>query len=571
MPRAIRSSSRAPGAQPEGRPAGVAARRSGGDHGAVRVGQVEPGVRHDLRRGAAPLRRVAVGYARQFLGQMDKPDVDSIEGLSPAISIDQKTTSRNPRSTVGTVTEIYDYLRLLWSRIGEPHCPICGRPIVGQSAEQIIDQAMELGEGTRFMVLAPVVAAARASTASCWKSCARRASRASRSTTGCGSSGVDRARQALQARHLGRRGSVGDASRPASVWPTRSRRRLAWPKGWLRLRLWGLPVRVRSRARHRRAGRAQDRRRSSPARFRRTDDLHLLRALRLPGHGPSLLELKPRIFSFNSPHGACGHCTGLGAQLEIDPELTVPDPPCRSPRGRSRRGRTACPTTTPITRRSPSAMASTWTRPGLISPEPDAGICFSYGTKDGERLMMTYRNRYGPHGALTRPASRGSLRTCSDATARASPKGPKRKSSSTCLSRTCPECGGARLRAESRAVLVETPIEDFATLSARRALRWLRDVELFRDRQTCRQADPEGDLRALAVPRERRHRLPLDGPRRRDAFRGGSPADQFGNADRLVLGRRPLHPGRALHRPSPARQHAAHRYPRNIYATSATA
>src|SRR5512141_2362378 len=96
-------------------------------------------------------------YARQFLGQMDKPDVDSIEGLSPAISIDQKTTSRNPRSTVGTVTEIYDYLRLLWARIGHPHCHICGKPIAGQSAEQIIDQVLELEEGTRFMVLAPVV------------------------------------------------------------------------------------------------------------------------------------------------------------------------------------------------------------------------------------------------------------------------------------------------------------------------------------------------------------------------------------------------------------------------------
>src|SRR6201993_3098667 len=96
-------------------------------------------------------------YARQFLGQMDKPDVDSIEGLSPAISIDQKTTSRNPRSTVGTVTEIYDYLRLLWARIGHPHCHICGRPIVGQSAEQIIDQVLELPDGVRFMVLAPIV------------------------------------------------------------------------------------------------------------------------------------------------------------------------------------------------------------------------------------------------------------------------------------------------------------------------------------------------------------------------------------------------------------------------------
>src|ERR671935_2657697 len=96
-------------------------------------------------------------YARQFLGQMEKPDVDSIEGLSPAISIDQKTTSRNPRSTVGTVTEIYDYLRLLWARIGKPYCANCGEPIQGQSLEQITDRVMTLGEGTRFMVLAPVV------------------------------------------------------------------------------------------------------------------------------------------------------------------------------------------------------------------------------------------------------------------------------------------------------------------------------------------------------------------------------------------------------------------------------
>ena len=96
-------------------------------------------------------------YARQFLGQMEKPDVDSIEGLSPAISIDQKTTSRNPRSTVGTVTEIYDYLRLLWARIGKPHCLNCGEPIAGQSIEQITDRVMTLEEGTRFMVLAPVV------------------------------------------------------------------------------------------------------------------------------------------------------------------------------------------------------------------------------------------------------------------------------------------------------------------------------------------------------------------------------------------------------------------------------
>ena len=151
-------------------------------------------------------------YARQFLGQMDKPDVDSIEGLSPAISIDQKTTSRNPRSTVGTVTEIYDYLRLLWARVGKPHCPICGRPIVGQSAEQIIDQAMELAEGTRFMVLAPVVRGRKGEYGKLLDELrARRLCAREDRRSGADAGGVDRARQALQARHLRGDRSPGDA------------------------------------------------------------------------------------------------------------------------------------------------------------------------------------------------------------------------------------------------------------------------------------------------------------------------------------------------------------------------
>ena len=112
-------------------------------------------------------------YARQFLGQMEKPDVDSIEGLSPAISIDQKTTSRNPRSTVGTVTEIYDYLRLLWARIGKPHCYNCGEPIAGQSLEQITDRVMTLAEGTRFMVMAPVVRGRKGEYGKMLERCAR--------------------------------------------------------------------------------------------------------------------------------------------------------------------------------------------------------------------------------------------------------------------------------------------------------------------------------------------------------------------------------------------------------------
>ncbi len=157
-------------------------------------------------------------YARQFLGQMDKPDVDSIEGLSPAISIDQKTTSRNPRSTVGTVTEIYDYLRLLWSRVGKPHCPKCGRPITGQSAEQIIDQVMELPDGTRFMVAAPVVRGRKGEYGKLLEELrADGFARVRIDDRVRHAGGSDRARQALQARHLGGRRPPRHAPRRAQA------------------------------------------------------------------------------------------------------------------------------------------------------------------------------------------------------------------------------------------------------------------------------------------------------------------------------------------------------------------
>ena len=144
-------------------------------------------------------------YARQFLGQMDKPDVDSIEGLSPAISIDQKTTSRNPRSTVGTVTEIYDYLRLLYARVGHPHCHVCGRPIAGQSAEQIVDQVMALPAGTRFTVDAPVVRGPQGRVQGPVREPPRRGLHARQGRRrDAAARGGHRARQEVQARHRGR-------------------------------------------------------------------------------------------------------------------------------------------------------------------------------------------------------------------------------------------------------------------------------------------------------------------------------------------------------------------------------
>src|SRR5436853_5811431 len=238
-------------------------------------------------------------YARQFLGQMDKPDVDSIEGLSPAISIDQKTTSRNPRSTVGTVTEIYDYLRLLWARIGHPHCHICGKPIAGQSTEQVIDQVMEQAEGTRFMVLAPIV--------------------------------------------RGRKGEYGKvfeelrADGYARVKVDGELRMLEDPIDLDKKFKHDISVVVdRLVLRHDVRKRLVDSVETAVALADGIIEIELLPRDGTAGQvlqfserfaclkcGTSMPELEPRIFSFNSPHGACPRCTGLGSQQEIDPELAV--------------------------------------------------------------------------------------------------------------------------------------------------------------------------------------------------------------------------------------------------------
>jgi excinuclease ABC subunit A len=247
-------------------------------------------------------------YARQFLGQMDKPDVDFIDGLSPAVSIDQKAASRNPRSTVGTITEVYDYLRLLYARIGKPHCPLCGRPIARQTPQQIVDRVLELEEGTRFQVLAPVV--------------------------------------------RGRKGEYGELLRELQT------------KGFSRARVDGTIVRLEDAASDKGLPSLKKYEKhdieaivdrlavKDTARRRLTDSVEtalnlsggivILDFVDLPDNDPhrermysehlaclyddlSFDELEPRSFSFNSPWGACPDCTGLGTRMEVDPELIVPD------------------------------------------------------------------------------------------------------------------------------------------------------------------------------------------------------------------------------------------------------
>jgi excinuclease ABC subunit A len=416
-------------------------------------------------------------YARQFLGQMDKPDVDSIEGLSPAISIDQKTTSRNPRSTVGTVTEIYDYLRLLWARIGHPHCHICGRPISGQSAEQIIDQVMELEDGTRFMVLAPIVRG--------------RKGEYGKQLEELRAEGFTRVKVDGELRRLDEEITL-DKKYKHDIAVVVDRLVM---KGELRKRLADsietavaladglVEIEMVQRATGRDVARSGETRNEGAG---LTGTLTFSEKFACPVHGPSLVELEPRIFSFNSPHGACPRCTGLGSQMEIDPELVVPDPGLSI--GEGAIGPWAASASDyyeqliqAIAERYDVDLETAWA--DLPAESRDF---FLFGT-GGERVQVSYRNRFGRKRSyatqfegIVPSLERRYRETDSEFT--------REKIEEYMTLRPCPDCHGARLRPESRAVLVSgTAIHEFTALSARRALEWVRKLELTEhDRRIAR-------------------------------------------------------------------------------------
>ncbi len=433
-------------------------------------------------------------YARQFLGQMDKPDVDSIEGLSPAISIDQKTTSRNPRSTVGTVTEIYDYLRLLWSRVGKPHCPICGRPIVGQSAEQIIDQVMELAEGTRFMVLAPVVRGRKGEYGKLLEEL--RADGFARVKID------DRVRMLEESIVLDKR-YKHDISVVVDRLVMRHdvRKRLAdsietavgLADGLAEIEIVGSSRAAEGEglAESKGAKGTKGTRAAGgqivPGVAPQAGTLFTFsERFACPEHGPSLVELEPRIFSFNSPHGACDRCTGLGAQMEIDPELVVPDPSLSIGEG------ALAPwagSASNYYEQVTQALAEMYDIDLELAwedlPQEQRDI-FLKGT-DGEPIQVTYRNRYGRQRSYA-TRFEGIVANLQRRYRETDSEWTREKIEEFMSLRPCPACGGARLRPESRAVLVAgTRIEDFCALSARRALEWLEDVELSEtDRHVAR-------------------------------------------------------------------------------------
>ncbi|MGH3014075.1 MAG: excinuclease ABC subunit UvrA, partial [Gaiellaceae bacterium] len=392
-------------------------------------------------------------YARQFLQMMEKPDVDSIDGLSPAISIDQKTTSRNPRSTVGTVTEIYDYLRLLYARVGRPHCPICGRPIAGQSIEAIVDQVLRLPAGTKFTVNAPVVRDRKGEYRDLLEQLR--------------GEGFTRVKVDGEQRELDEEIEL-DKKLKHTIEVVVDR------------------LVMKEDLRHRLSD-------SVETALELADRLVTIDVVggepqtfserfACPEHGVGLPELQPRVFSFNSPHGACPRCTGLGAQQEIDPDLLVPDPALSIGEG------ALVPWSLGSSSYYESIIQAIAERYEIDLDTPWCKLTeeqqnlFLYGT-NGDKIYVTYRNRMGRRRAYML-AFEGIVPSLERRYKETDSSQQRERIEEYMSFRPCPACKGARLRPEVLAVTVgERNIHELTRLSVTRAIEFLEGLELTETEQ----------------------------------------------------------------------------------------
>jgi excinuclease ABC subunit A len=389
-------------------------------------------------------------YARQFLGQMEKPDVDFIEGLSPAISIDQKSTSRNPRSTVGTITEIYDYLRVLYARVGHPHCPKCGRPIGRQTADQIVDQVMQLPEGTRFQILAPIVRG--------------RKGEYERLLADLGRRGFARARVDGEVREL-----------------TEKIRLDRYYKHDIEIVVDRLVAKADIRRRVADSIETALQLAEGLAAMAVEVDAHeevvtFSQKLACTYDGLSFDDPAPRNFSFNSPYGACPVCDGLGNRLEVDPELVIPNPELSIDEGAIAPWANA---RLEYYRRLLDALAE---RFGFTTSAPwkklpkDARDAILYGTED--EIHITYRNRYGRTRSYYTPYE-GVVPVVERRYAEAESDTQRDRLEQFMREVPCRACKGARLKPESLAVTVGgRNIWQFTTRSIRDELGFLDQLEL---------------------------------------------------------------------------------------------
>jgi excinuclease ABC subunit A len=412
-------------------------------------------------------------YARQFLGQMQKPDVDYIEGLSPAVSIDQKGTSHNPRSTVGTVTEIYDYLRLLFARVGIPHCPICGREVVKQSAQEIVDAVQSLPDGTRILVLSPVVRGRKGTYQAVFEEVRK--------------SGFVRARvdgtvynldeeisldrykihtiEAVVDRLVISAAEKGEDQQADTTRLTDSiETALKFGDGYLTIQVL--------------AEKPDD-----------NHDLHFSEHLACPEHGISIPEIEPRTFSFNTPHGACPDCQGLGNKLEIDPDRVV-DPERSLSDGALvvmewSNAREEAGYYGQLLEATAQHFHIDTNKPFKELPQEKQDIVL-YGTK-GVQVHMHYHNKDGRQATFD-TAFEGVIGNLERRYRETNSEYIREKISEFMSDRPCPTCHGKRLRPEAIAVTVDdTNILQVTEWPVSRSLGWASQLAGSKSPLTNRQ------------------------------------------------------------------------------------
>lgn len=389
-------------------------------------------------------------YARMFLGQMDKPDVESIEGLSPAISIDQKTTSKNPRSTVGTVTEIYDYLRLLYARIGVPHCPVCGREIKQQTIDQIVDQIMSLEEGTKIQLLAPIV-------------------------RGRKGTHVKELEQARKSGYVRARvdGITYDLSEEINIEKNK--------KHTIEIVVDRLVIK-------------------DSIKSRLTDSIETVSSLTgglvnvdviggeemmfsqnyaCPEHGVSIEELTPRMFSFNNPYGACEKCTGLGVFKKVDPDMVIPNKELSIMQGAIKASGWNSLDEGSIAMMYFKAISKTYGIP-LDVPvkdlDQDALDIFLYGTQ-GQKLKLSRGSKF--YKAEYEAEFEGIIPNLERRYKESNSDWSKADIEASMSDENCPSCHGKRLKKESLSVTVGgLNIAELTDLSVTEAIKFFKDLEL---------------------------------------------------------------------------------------------
>ena len=398
-------------------------------------------------------------YARQFIGQMDKPDVDYIDGLSPAVSIDQKSTSHNPRSTVGTVTEIYDYMRLLFARAGIPHCPVCGREVVKQSAEEIVDKVAKLPEGSRTLILAPLVRARKGTYQAVFEEIRKAGFTRVRVDGNVHSLDdeieLDRYKQhtieaVVDRLVISHEGEKEERKAALTRLTDSIETALKFGEGYLTVNL-----------------------------VDKKEDLSFSEHLACPEHGVSISEIEPRTFSFNTPQGACQDCQGLGSKLEIDPQRIIPDDS--------------------ISLNDGAIISMEWSGPkveggyywqSLINAAKAFKIDLDKPVKDlteeqlkivlfgtgDKQIQMTYQNSNGNEFKFTR-AFEGVITNMERRYRETNSEYIREKISEFMSDRPCPSCGGKRLNPAALAVTVDNVnIVEANSWPVSTTLEWVKKI-----------------------------------------------------------------------------------------------